>query len=47
MNIETAHLATLKSKRYQLIAFLKTLQRLKQEWQKSPDLGPGKQTEKA
>jgi hypothetical protein len=25
-----------------LIAFLKTLQRLKQEWQKSPALGPGK-----
>jgi hypothetical protein len=31
--------ATLKS-------FLKTLQRLKQEWQKSPALGPGKQTTK-
>jgi hypothetical protein len=29
-----------------LIAFLKTLQRLKQEWQKSPALGPGKQMEK-
>ncbi len=27
-----------------LIAFLKTLQRFKQEWQKSPALGPGKQT---
>jgi hypothetical protein len=27
-------------------AFLKTLQRLKQEWQKSPALGPGKQMEK-
>jgi hypothetical protein len=26
--------------------FLKTLQRLKQEWQKSPALGPGKQTAK-
>jgi hypothetical protein len=26
-----------------LIAFLKTLQRLKQEWKKSPALGPGKQ----
>jgi hypothetical protein len=29
-----------------LIAFLKTLQRLKQEWQKSPALVPGKQTAK-
>jgi hypothetical protein len=31
-----------------LIAFLKTLQRLKQEWQKSPALalGPGKQMAK-
>jgi hypothetical protein len=38
---ETAHLATLKSKKY-----IKTLQRLKQEWQKSPALGPGKQTAK-
>jgi hypothetical protein len=26
--------------------FLKNLQRLKQEWQKSPALGPGKQTAK-
>jgi hypothetical protein len=45
---KTAHLATLKSKKYinKLIAFLKTLQRLKQEWQKSPALGPGKQTAK-
>jgi hypothetical protein len=43
----TAHLATLKSKKvYKLIAFLKTLQRLKQEWQKSPALGPSKQTAK-
>jgi hypothetical protein len=31
---------------YKLIAFLKTLQRLKQEWQKIPALGPGKQTAK-
>ncbi len=34
---ETTHLATLKPKKYisyKLIAFLKTLQRLKQEWQK-------------
>jgi hypothetical protein len=37
-------LATLKSKKN--IAFLKTLQRLKQEWQKSPALGPGKQMTK-
>jgi hypothetical protein len=29
-----------------LIAFLKTLQRLKQEWQKSPALGRGKQMAK-
>jgi hypothetical protein len=36
------HLATLKSKKvYKLIAFLRTLHRLKQEWQKSPALGPG------
>jgi hypothetical protein len=28
---------------YKLIVFLKALQRLKQEWQKSPALGPGKQ----
>jgi hypothetical protein len=28
------------------IAFLKTLQRLKQEWQESTALGPGKQTAK-
>jgi hypothetical protein len=41
---ESAHLATLKSKK--LIAFLKTLKRLKQEWQKNPALGPGKQTAK-
>ncbi len=27
-------------------AFLKKLQRLKQEWQKCPPLGPGKQTAK-
>jgi hypothetical protein len=31
---------------YNLIAFLKTLQRLKQEWQKSPALGQGKQMAK-
>jgi hypothetical protein len=31
---------------YKLIAFLKTQQRLKQEWKKSPGLGPGKQTAK-
>ena len=44
---ETAHLATLKSKKvYKLIALLKTLQRLKQEWQKIPALGPGKQAAK-
>jgi hypothetical protein len=44
----TAHLATLKSKKsiYKLIAFLMTLQRLIQEWQKSPALGPGKQMAK-
>jgi hypothetical protein len=29
-------------KLYKLIAFLKTLHRLKQEWQKNPALGPGK-----
>jgi hypothetical protein len=34
------------SKVYKLIAFLKTLQRLKQKWQKSPALRPGKQTAK-
>jgi hypothetical protein len=28
------------------MAFLKTLQRLKQEWKKSPALGPGKQMAK-
>ncbi len=33
-------------KAYKLIAFLKTLQRLIQEWQKSPALGQGKQTAK-
>jgi hypothetical protein len=32
---------------YKLIAFLQTLQRLKQEWQKSLVLGPGKQMAKA
>jgi hypothetical protein len=31
---------------YKLIAFLNILQRLKQEWQKSPALEPGKQTAK-
>jgi hypothetical protein len=31
---------------YKLIAFLETLQRLDQEWKKSPALGPGKQTAK-
>jgi hypothetical protein len=31
---------------YKLIAFLKTLQRLEQEWQKSPVPGLGKQTAK-
>jgi hypothetical protein len=31
---------------HKFIAFLKTLQRLKQEWHKSPALGPGKQTAK-
>jgi hypothetical protein len=35
-----------KLKIFKLIAFLKTLQRLKQEWQKSLALGPGKQTVK-
>jgi hypothetical protein len=34
------------SKIYKLIAFLKTLQRLKQEWQKSLALEPGKQMAK-
>jgi hypothetical protein len=34
------------SKVYKLIAFLKALQRLKHEWQKSPALGPGKQAAK-
>jgi hypothetical protein len=44
---ETAHLSALKSKKeYELIAFLETLQRLKQEWQRSPALGPGKQAAK-
>jgi hypothetical protein len=38
---ETAHLATIKSIKYKLIAFLETLQKLEQEWQKSPALGPG------
>jgi hypothetical protein len=33
---ETAYLATLKSKYIELITFSKRLQRLKQEWQKSP-----------
>jgi hypothetical protein len=28
------------------MAFLKTLQRLEQEWQKIPSLGPGKQRAK-
>jgi hypothetical protein len=28
---------------YKLISFLKTLQRLKQEWQRNPALGPVKQ----
>ncbi len=41
-----AHLATLKSKKYIMTAFLKTLQRLKREWQKSPALRPGNQTAK-
>jgi hypothetical protein len=47
-NVENAHLETLKSKkyRYKLIDFLKTQQRLKQKWQKSPALGPGQQTTK-
>jgi hypothetical protein len=35
--------SNLKSRKY---AFLKTLQRLKQEWQKSPALGAGKQMAK-
>jgi hypothetical protein len=45
----TAHLATLKSKKsiYKLIAFLMTLQRLTQEWQKSPPLEQGKQKAKS
>ncbi len=44
----TAHLATLNKKKvYTLIVYLKTLQRLKQEWQKSPALGSGKQIAKA
>jgi hypothetical protein len=42
---ETAHLPTLKSKKFKFIAVIKTLQRLKQEWQKSPALGPSKQTD--
>jgi hypothetical protein len=42
----TAHLAALKSNKYKSIAFLKILQRFKHEWQKSPVLGPGKQTAK-
>jgi hypothetical protein len=29
-----------------IFTVLQTLQRLKQEWQKSPALGPGKQTAK-
>jgi hypothetical protein len=42
-NFPFSNLKKLKSKKYlcKLIAFL-TLQRLKQEWQKSPALGPGK-----
>jgi hypothetical protein len=46
---ETVYSATLKSNKYisyKLIAFLKTLQRLKQEWQKSLAPGPGKQMAK-
>jgi hypothetical protein len=43
---ETAHLATLKSLKYKLITFLETLQRLEQEWQKSPALRPYYQTAK-
>jgi hypothetical protein len=39
-------IATLKSKKYKFIAFIKTLQRLKQEWQESPALGLSKQTAK-
>jgi hypothetical protein len=31
---------------YKFLAFLKTLQRMKQEWQESPALGPDKQTAK-
>jgi hypothetical protein len=41
---ETDHLKS--KKECKLIAFIKTLQRLKQEWQKSPALGPGKQAAK-
>jgi hypothetical protein len=44
--LATSTTATLKYKIYKLMAFLKTLKKLKQEWQKSPALGPGKQTEK-
>ncbi len=38
-------LATLKSKSIKLLTFLKSMHRLKQEWQKSP-AGPGKQAAK-
>jgi hypothetical protein len=38
--------SNLKIKKYKFTAFIKTLQRLKQEWQKSPALGLSKQTAK-
>ena len=48
MNIEKNIFAVLKKdlKNVSERSFLKTLQRLKQEWQKSPALGPGKPTAK-
>jgi hypothetical protein len=48
MNIEINIFAVLKKdlKNVSERSFLKTLQRLKQEWQKSPALGPGKEMAK-
>jgi hypothetical protein len=43
-NVSERNLPFSNLKNLRLIAFLKTLQRLKQEWHKSPALGPGKQT---
>jgi hypothetical protein len=43
---ENCPFSNLKIYSNKLIAFLETLQILEQEWQKSPALGPGKQTAK-